>query len=257
MTAGRRLHCRNLGKRFATETGSLAVLGGINLVIEPGEFLCIVGGSGCGKSTLLRIIAGLERAFEGELVLGDTPITGPGLDRGFVFQEPRLFPWLTVEGNVGFGLEGRSDRKELIRSHIDLVGLNGFERSFPHQLSGGMAQRAAIARALVGSPLVLLLDEPFGALDALTRIRMQQEILRIWEAERTTMILVTHDIDEAVYLADRVVVLADRPGTIRRIVDVPLPRPRDRTSAEFTRLREIVYQEFFPKEEPRVAAYAI
>jgi sulfonate transport system ATP-binding protein len=202
-------------------------------------------------------IAGLEHDFQGDVTLGGAPITGPGLDRGFVFQEPRLFPWLTVEGNVGFGLAGRSDRSEEIATHIDLVGLKGFERSFPHQFSGGMAQRAAIARALVGSPLVLLLDEPFGALDALTRIRMQQEILRIWEAERTTMILVTHDIDEAVFLADRVVILAGRPAGIHRIVPVDLPRPRDRASQDFTRVRECVYREFFPREEPRTAAYTI
>jgi sulfonate transport system ATP-binding protein len=162
-------------------------------------------------SPLLPIIAGLELDYQGAVRLGGAPITGPGLDRGFVFQEPRLFPWLTVEGNVGFGLGGHRNREALVRQHIELVGLKGFERSFPHQLSGGMAQRAAIARALVGLPQVLLLDEPFGALDALTRIRMQQEVLRIWEAERTTVILVTHDLDEAVYLGDRVVVLSPRP----------------------------------------------
>jgi len=216
-----------------------------------------VGGSGCGKSTLLRIIAGLERDFQGSVRLGGSPITGPGLDRGYVFQEPRLFPWLTVEGNVGFGLEGRPDREELVRQHIDLVGLQGFERGFPHQLSGGMAQRAAIARALVGLPQVLLLDEPFGALDALTRIRMQQEVLRIWEAERTTVILVTHDIDEAVYLADRVVILSPRPGSIRRIVNVDLPRPRDRASHDFTQIRQRIYSEFFSREEALDPAYSI
>jgi len=257
MSVQGRLEIQGLRKYFATDDGELSVLDGINLSIAPGEFLSIVGGSGCGKSTLLRIIAGLERDFQGSVRLGGSPITGPGLDRGYVFQEPRLFPWLTVEGNVGFGLEGRSDREELVRQHIDLVGLKGFERGFPHQLSGGMAQRAAIARALVGLPQVLLLDEPFGALDALTRIRMQQEVLRIWEAERTTVILVTHDIDEAVYLADRVVILSPRPGSIRRIVNVDLPRPRDRASHDFTQIRQRIYSEFFSREEALQPAYAI
>ena len=257
MSVQERLEIQGLRKNFATDDGELSVLDGINLSIAPGEFLSIVGGSGCGKSTLLRIIAGLERDFQGSVRLGGSPITGPGLDRGYVFQEPRLFPWLTVEGNVGFGLEGRSDCEELVRQHIDLVGLKGFERTFPQQLSGGMAQRAAIARALVGLPQVLLLDEPFGALDALTRIRMQQEVLRIWEAERTTVILVTHDIDEAMYLADRVVILSPRPGSIRRIVSVDLPRPRDRASHDFTQIRQRIYAEFFSREEALDPAYSI
>jgi sulfonate transport system ATP-binding protein len=251
------LEIQNLRKRFATEEGPLTVLDGIDLRIKPGEFVAILGGSGCGKSTLLRIIAGLEQEFEGSIHLDGAPITGPGLDRGYVFQEPRLFPWLTVEGNVGFGLEGRPEREALTRQHIELVGLKGFERSFPHQLSGGMAQRAAIARALVGLPQVLLLDEPFGALDALTRIRMQQEVLRIWEAERTTVILVTHDIEEAVYLADRVIVLSPRPGTLRRVLDIDLPRPRDRTFRDFTWYRQQIYGEFFERERQPEPAYSI
>lgn len=251
------LEIRNLRKRFATEEGPLTVIDGIDLRVEPGEFVAILGGSGCGKSTLLRIIAGLEQNFEGSVQLDGKPITGPGLDRGYVFQEPRLFPWLTVEGNVGFGLEGHPERETLTRQHIELVGLNGFERSFPHQLSGGMAQRAAIARALVGLPQVLLLDEPFGALDALTRIRMQQEVLRIWEAERTTVILVTHDIEEAVYLADRVIILSPRPGTLRRIVNIELPRPRDRASQDFTWYRQQIYSEFFEREARPEPAYSI
>jgi sulfonate transport system ATP-binding protein len=257
MSGETRLEISGLRKGFATADGELAVLDGIDLAIEPGSFVCIVGGSGCGKSTLLRIIAGLDLDYQGSVRLGGSPITGPGLDRGFVFQEPRLFPWLTVEGNVGFGLAGRPDREQLVRQHIALVGLKGFERSFPNQLSGGMAQRAAIARALVGLPQVLLLDEPFGALDALTRIRMQQEVLRIWEAERTTVILVTHDIDEAVYLGDRVVVLSPRPGTVRRVVPVDLPRPRDRASLEFTRIRQAIHGEFFTREAQPAPAYSI
>jgi sulfonate transport system ATP-binding protein len=252
-----RLDIQGLTKSFVTKEGELSVLEGVDLSIAPGEFLSIVGGSGCGKSTLLRIIAGLETDYRGSVRLGGKAILGPGLDRGYVFQEPRLFPWLTVEGNVGFGLEGNPERARLVHQHISLVGLRGFEKSFPHQLSGGMAQRAAIARALVGLPKVLLLDEPFGALDALTRIRMQQEVLRIWKTERTTVILVTHDIDEAVYMADRVVILSPRPGRIRRIVQVDLPRPRDRVTPDFMRVRQLIYDEFFAREEMPEPAYAI
>jgi sulfonate transport system ATP-binding protein len=177
---------------------------------------------------------------------------GTGLDRGVVFQEHRLLSWLTVHDNVGFGLAGlplqkrsREERSRDIRHYISLVGLNKFEYEYPHQLSGGMSQRVAIARALVGHPEVLLLDEPFASLDALTRMRMQQEILRIWEAERTTVVLVTHDIEEAVYLADRVVIMSSQPGTIRNIRPIRLSRPRDRTDREFVRVRKSIHGELF------------
>ena len=175
-----------------------------------------------------------------------------------VFQEHRLFPWLTVRENVAFGLGGGREhsRGESVREHIDLVGLTGFEQAYPHQLSGGMAQRAAIARALVNRPQVLLLDEPFGALDALTKIQMQEEVLRIWRVESATMVLVTHDIDEAVFLGDRVVIMSNRPGTIKRIIPVDLPRPRDRGSYEFTQLRCSIYAEFF-RQEVSQFAYSI
>ena len=184
-------------------------------------------------------------------MLGQTRVVGPGLDRGLVFQEHRLLPWLTVHENVGFGITAlpADERIARIRQYIELVGLRGFEQSYPHQLSGGMAQRVAIARALVSHPQLLLLDEPFGALDALTRIRMQQELLRIWETQRMTMVLVTHDIDEAIYLADRIVIMSPRPGTIKRVVRVDLPRPRDRTGYLATELRKSIYREFFTKEE--------
>jgi sulfonate transport system ATP-binding protein len=175
-----------------------------------------------------------------------------------VFQEHRLLPWLTVRGNVAFALaDGAGDRgRALVDQHIELVGLKGFEDAYPHQLSGGMAQRAAIARALVNRPEILLLDEPFGLLDALTRIQLQQEILRIWEAERSTMVLVTHDIDEAVYLGDRVVVMSNRPGTVQKLFPVDLPRPRDRTCSDFVRIRKAVLREFFT-EETSLPEYAI
>src|SRR5580692_9725826 len=237
-------------KAYAGSKGALLALKDILLTIDPGEFVCVVGGSGCGKTTLLRIIAGLETDYEGAVFLDDKQLSGTGLDRGVVFQEHRLLSWLTVHDNVGFGLAGltpqersKEDRGRDIRYYIHLVGLDEFEYEYPHQLSGGMSQRVAIARALVGRPEVLLLDEPFASLDALTRMRMQQEILRIWQAERTTVVLVTHDIEEAVYLADRVVILSPRPGTIMNILPVDLPRPRDRADREFVRMRKSIHDE--------------
>ncbi len=240
-----------LSKVFHVQGTEIQALQDINLTIPKGEFLIIVGSSGCGKSTLLRIVAGIENGYGGTVRLGNKAISGPGLDRGMMFQEHRLLPWLTVEQNIAFGLNGRSEDEKirLIREHLELVGLSGFANAYSHQLSGGMAQRVAIARAIVNRPKVLLLDEPFGALDALTRIQMQQEVLRIWEAERTTMILVTHDIDEAVYLGDRIVVMSSRPGTVRKIVPVALPRPRDRSSYDFVQIRKLIYAEFFAEAE--------
>jgi sulfonate transport system ATP-binding protein len=234
-------------KAFVGSQGKLTALRDILLTIDPGEFLCVVGGSGCGKTTLLRIIAGLETDFEGDVFLDGKRITGTGLDRGVVFQEHRLLSWLTVHDNIAFGLASLPpvERGREIRHYVKLVGLDEFEGEYPHQLSGGMSQRVAIARALVGRPQVLLLDEPFASLDALTRMRMQQEILRIWEAERTTVALVTHDIEEAVYLADRIVIMSPQPGTIRNVLPVRLPRPRDRTDREFIRIRKLVHDEFF------------
>jgi sulfonate transport system ATP-binding protein len=234
-------------KAFSGSNGTLLALKDILLTINPGEFVCIVGGSGCGKTTLLRIIAGLETEYEGAVFLDGKKLIGTGLDRGVVFQEHRLLSWLTVHDNVGFGLAGRppEQRSRDIRHYINLVGLDKFEYEYPHQLSGGMSQRVAVARALAGRPEVLLLDEPFASLDALTRMRMQQEILRIWEAEQTTVVLVTHDIEEAVYLADRVVIMSPQPGTIRKILPVRLTRPRDRTDREFVRVRRSVHDELF------------
>jgi len=234
-------------KAFAGSKGSLLALKDILLAIDPGEFVCVVGGSGCGKTTLLRIIAGLETEYEGAVFLDGKQVIGTGLDRGVGFQEHRLLSWLTAHDNIGFGLAGlpSEERSRDIRHYISLVGLDKFEYEYPHQLSGGMSQRVAIARALAGRPEVLLLDEPFASLDALTRMRMQQEIIRIWEAERTTVVLVTHDIEEAVYLADRVVIMSPQPGTIRNVLPVCLPRPRDRTDREFVRVRKSVHDELF------------
>lgn len=252
------LDIRALTKTFSVNGSTVTALRDISLTVRQGEFVSIIGSSGCGKSTLLRIIAGLETDYEGSAEFGGTPIHGPGLERGVVFQEHRLFPWLTVRQNVAFGLGNSTSESdwESVDEHIDLVGLNGFEHAYPHQLSGGMAQRASIARALANRPQALLFDEPFGALDALTKIQMQQEVLRIWQAEKATMVLVTHDIDEAVYLGDRVVIMSSRPGTIKKIIAVDLPRPRDRGSYEFTQLRSAIHAEFF-RQEDRPFAYTI
>lgn len=249
---------RNLAKEYLNAQTVIQVLQDINLSISQGEFISIVGGSGCGKTTLLRIIAGLENNFQGSVTLAEEPVGGCGLNRGVVFQEHRLLPWCTVKDNISFALNNitSQERERIIRKHIDLVGLTGFEKTYPHQLSGGMAQRVAIARALVNRPQILLLDEPFGALDALTRIQMQQEILRIWEIEKNTMILVTHDIDEAIYLGDRVIVMSNRPGTIKKIIQVNLPRPRDRSNVEFAYLRQEIYREFFSNKSDDLV-YAI
>ncbi len=257
-TAGNDLVIAELIKKFPVQGSEITALRDINLTIEDGEFLIIVGSSGCGKSTLLRIIAGIENGYTGSVRLGDRSLSGPGLDRGMMFQEHRLLPWLTVEQNVAFAINnGDADETyRLVREHLELVGLTRFAKAYPYQLSGGMAQRVAIARAIINRPKVLLLDEPFGALDALTRIQMQQELLHIWEVERTTMILVTHDIDEAVYLGDRIVVMSSRPGTIRKIVPVQLSRPRDRSSYDFVQIRKEIYVEFFAEVE-KPFAYAI
>jgi sulfonate transport system ATP-binding protein len=251
VTAASNLVIERLNKSYQVNGADVIALQGIDLAIREGEFVSIVGSSGCGKSTLLRIISGLENGYSGEVKIGGRRIAGPGLDRGMVFQEHRLIPWLTVEQNVAFGLNGleNGQRDTVVRDHLELVGLAAFAKALPHQLSGGMSQRVAIARSLVNNPQLLLLDEPFGALDAMTRIQMQQEILRIWEVERTTMVLVTHDIDEAIFLGDRVVIMSNRPGTIKRIVPVQLPRPRDRSSYDFVQIRKEIYAEFFAEAE--------
>lgn len=242
------LHINHLHKQYEVKGRALPVLEDISLTIAPGEFVSIVGASGCGKSTLLRLIAGLEDDYRGEIHVDGQRIVGTSLQRGIVFQEHRLFPWLTVAQNVSLALLNRNlshtDKRRTVQSHIELVGLAGFENAFPHQLSGGMSQRVAIARALVTRPDILLLDEPFGALDAMTRAHLQQELRRIWQAEGITMILVTHDVEEAVFLGDRVVVMEPRPGRIRRFLPVDLPHPRDRASTAFARVRDGVLREF-------------
>ena len=241
------LSLSGLAKRFTIGGESRPVLEGINLDVRPGEFVSIVGASGCGKSTLLRLIVGLDADYAGEIRLDGERVTGTSLDRGIVFQDHRLFPWMTLEQNVEVALLGtelhRLRRARIVADHIALVGLKGFEKAWPHQLSGGMAQRAAIARALVTAPRLLLLDEPLGALDALTRVHVQNELQRIWMAQRSTMVMVTHDVEEALYLGDRVIVMSPNPGRIRRIVDVDLPHPRDRRSPLLHRLKDEILAE--------------
>jgi NitT/TauT family transport system ATP-binding protein/sulfonate transport system ATP-binding protein len=236
-----------LRKDFSIGGERRLVLDGISLVVQPGEFVSIVGASGCGKSTLLRLIVGLEGNYAGEIRLDGERVVGTSLDRGIVFQDHRLFPWMTLEENVELALLNtgvpKARRAQIVADHIALVNLSGFERAYPHQLSGGMAQRAAIARALVTEPKLLLLDEPLGALDALTRVRVQGELQRIWMAQRSTMMMVTHDVEEALYLGDRVIVMAPDPGRIRRIVEVDLPHPRDRASPLLHRLKDEILAE--------------
>ena len=229
--------------------GSVVAVDRLDLVVRDKEFVCIVGPSGCGKSTLLRVIAGLTRPSSGDVVLDGVRVGGPGADRGMVFQSYTLFPWLTVQGNVEFGPRLSRHPPELCariaKRYIDLVGLSGFEHAYPKELSGGMMQRAAIARALANDPEILLMDEPFGALDAQTRTLMQELLLSVWEQTHKTVLFVTHDIDEAVLLADRVYVMTARPGRIKREVHVSLPRPRTvdvLDSEEFLHLRREVHQ---------------
>lgn len=243
------LEINNLHKQYQVNGEPLTILDNVSLSIKPGEFVSIVGSSGCGKSTLLRLIIGLENDYRGDILLDGNRIVGPSLERGIVFQEHRLFPWLNVEQNIAVGLLNNTELTEAekhrsIKQHIELVGLQGFETAYPYQLSGGMSQRVAIARALVNRPEVLLLDEPFGALDAFTRSYLQQELQRIWQEEGITMIIVTHDVEEAVYLGDRVVVMEPKPGRIKTVLDVDLPRPRNRNSYQFSTIRDRVYREF-------------
>jgi len=240
------LQMNHVRKTFHLPDKELEVLDDISLDIEAGSFISIVGVSGCGKSTLLRIFAGIETTSAGEALFHGKPIVDTSIDIGFIFQESRLFPWLNVRDNIKFGILNQTpDDDQLAEKYAVLVGLEHFLKALPKQLSGGMQQRVSIARTLINQPEVLLLDEPFGALDALTRIQMQNEIVRIWETQRTTMVLVTHDIDEAIFLSDKIYIMSKRPGTISSIIDVNLPRPRDRSSSDFIAIRRKIYQEFF------------
>jgi ABC-type nitrate/sulfonate/bicarbonate transport system ATPase subunit len=252
--SGGSIHVKGVGRVFSNPDGNdIVALNNATLDVNKGEFVSLVGPSGCGKSTLLRLIAGLDTPTGGELFLDEEKITGPNYERGLVFQDPTLFPWLSVKANVASGLVARKiyhQNKHLVSEYIKLVGLEGFENSFPHQLSGGMAQRVALARALVNHPKVMLLDEPLGALDAFTRMQMQDEILRIWQNRNTTMLLVTHDIDEAIYMSDRIVIMTPRPGKIQQVLNVEIGRPRRRNDQDFFRIRsKILEMLHFAREE--------
>jgi NitT/TauT family transport system ATP-binding protein len=236
------IRCQGVGKRFALPDGQqVEALQHIDLMVQPGEFVCLLGPSGCGKSTLLNALAGFVAPSSGQVLVGDQPVTGPGPQRGMVFQEYALFPWMTVAQNVAFGLEMRGlpqhEVRERVSSLLAMLGLGDFAERFPKDLSGGMRQRVAIARVLALDSPIMLMDEPFGALDALTRRTLQDELLQLWQRWRKTVVFVTHAIDEALYLADRIVVLTYRPGTIKRDLAVNLPRPRDATDPAFNALK--------------------
>jgi ABC-type nitrate/sulfonate/bicarbonate transport system ATPase subunit len=221
------------------------VLEPIDLEVADGEFICVLGPSGCGKSTLLQIIAGFHAPSAGTVTIDGKAVTGPDPRRIFVFQERGVFPWLSVTDNIAFGLAALppAERAERVKHYVELVGLRGFERAFPHELSGGMKQRVEVARALAVDPDMLFLDEPFGALDSMTRLTMRSELLRIWQAAKTTILFVTHDVEESVQLADRVVVMSARPAKIQRIVDIDIPRPRDISAPRYLELRDGILAE--------------
>ena len=241
---------QNLQKNYIQNSKEeLSVLEDISFDVSKGEVVCIIGSSGCGKSTLLRSMAGLDADYEGEILIEDKLIKAPDKKRGFVYQEARLFPWLTVEDNIKFVINDgtETEKYQRVKDVISLVDLEGAEKMYPKELSGGMAQRVNIARALVNEPEILFLDEPFGALDALTRMQLQNELLKIRTELKNTMLLVTHDIDEAVYLADKIIVLGNRPAKILDIISVELGKERDRTSVEFLEVKKKVFKYFEEK----------
>jgi ABC-type nitrate/sulfonate/bicarbonate transport system ATPase subunit len=240
-----KLMTSGLNVSFDRGGAAVDVLQNISLEISEGEFVCILGPSGCGKSTLLNVIGGFLKPTTGQVMIDGEPVIGPDPRRIFVFQERGVFPWLTVEGNIGFGLFRLSaaERAERVAHYVKLVGLSGFEKAYPAELSGGMKQRLEVARALAVNPDMLFLDEPFGALDSITRLIMRVELLRIWEAEEKTILFVTHDIEESVQLADRIVVMSARPASIRRIVPIDMPHPRDISSRRYLDLRDAIFEE--------------
>ena len=255
---GKTLSIQNVNKSFTVDGQKVDVLKDINLEVQEGEFIAIVGHSGCGKSTLLKIIAGLEKNDTGLVTVDGKEVNGPGMDRGMIFQEHRLFPWMSIEKNLQLGLKGLSkeEKTKLSNQYLELVKLSEFKKAYPSQLSGGMSQRAAIARSLVSQPEVLLLDEPFGALDALTKIELQEELLKIRERFHNTMLMVTHDIEEAVYLADRIVVMSARPGRIKDVIKVELGTYRDRGGSDFAHYKKKIFDYFF-EEKTVVPEYNI
>ena len=247
-----KVHIDHVVKKFNGRNGEMVALNGVDLDIHENEFVCVVGPSGCGKSTLLNIIGGLENPTEGQVLVDGKPVQGPGPDRGIVFQQYALFPWLTVEKNVQFGLklQGKSNEEaeEIARKYLKMVDLEGFAKAYPKELSGGMKQRVAIARAYAVNPKVLLMDEPFGALDAQTRTQLQSELLETWEKDRKTCFFITHDVDEAIILAQKVIIMSARPGRIKEIVDITIPYPRTqetKMSPEFLELKNHIWSQVY------------
>jgi NitT/TauT family transport system ATP-binding protein len=240
-----KLSAEHISMVFERDGKTIPVLDDISLEVRNGEFVCLLGPSGCGKTTLLSAIAGFLSPTSGEIRIDDDIVRGPDPRRIFVFQEPGVFPWLNVEGNIEFGLFklSRAERERRVRHYVKMVGLQGFEKAYPHELSGGMKQRLEVARALAVNPDMLFLDEPFGALDSITRLILRSELLRIWEAERKTIIFVTHDIDEAVQLADRVVVMSARPAKIQEIVHIDIAHPRAISSPRYLELRDGIFRQ--------------
>jgi NitT/TauT family transport system ATP-binding protein len=244
-TLREKLSAEGISMIFTRDGDQVRVLDNVSLDVGEGEFVCLLGPSGCGKSTLLNVIAGFISPTQGQVRIGGEAVRGPDPRRIFVFQERGVFPWLTVEGNIGFGLSKlpKTERAHRIAHYIKLVGLLGFEKAYPQELSGGMKQRLEVARALAVNPDMLFLDEPFGALDSITRLIMRGELLRIWEAERKTIIFVTHDIEEAIQLADRVVVMSSRPAKIQGIVNIDIDHPRDISSRRYLELRDGIFEQ--------------
>jgi NitT/TauT family transport system ATP-binding protein len=242
----------NVIKKYSGRNGEMVALNGVSLDIEENEFVCVVGPSGCGKSTLLNIIAGLLEPTDGHVFVDDQEVDGPGPERGVVFQQYALFPWLTVEDNVKFGLtlqgKSKSEADMLSKKYLDMVDLSGFAKAYPKELSGGMKQRVAIARAYAIDPKVLLMDEPFGALDAQTRTQLQSELLETWEKEQKTCFFITHDVEEAVILAQRVVIMSARPGRIKEVVDIDIPYPRTqetKITPEFLKVKNYIWEQVY------------
>ena len=239
------IRVRDLWMSFSGKSGAepVHVLERVNLEVRRGEFVCLVGPSGCGKSTLLNIVGGFLQASRGEVLVEGQPSLGPDPRRIFVFQENGVFPWLTVAENIAFGLDRKTpaERQRIVGHYVEMVGLKGFERAYPRELSGGMRQRVEIARALAANPDIIYMDEPFGALDFITRLKMRADLVRIWQSERKTILFVTHDIEEAVQLADRVLVMSRRPATIQTIIPVELPRPRDLDSPDYLATRDAIF----------------
>jgi NitT/TauT family transport system ATP-binding protein len=262
-----RIVLRDVHKEFATPNGSIAAVEGVSLTVNDGEFISLIGPSGCGKTTLLNLIAGFDHPTAGTIALDDKPVTGPGAERGVIFQEYGIFPWLSVRDNIAFGLSlrasriPRSEHEEIVRRYVELMGLRGFESAYPKTLSGGMKQRVALARAYAVRPEFLLMDEPFGALDAQTRTAMQDLLLHVLESEGKTVILITHSVDEALYLSSRVVVITARPARVRTIISVPFAYPRReeiRREPQFAELlysvREMVMREYAAQQLQRMEA---